>query len=493
MAIKIKNSTIIDDSRNLVNVGISTVTSLSIGSTEVISSARQLKNISSLDAVTTATIETAIANAPNTFTDINVTGIATFNNINVVGVVTANTFIGNLTGTATSTTNIPNLSGDISSNNTVTTLATVNSNIGTFGGTGSIPIVTVNGKGLVTGVTTVAPNNGTLTLAVSGTGLSGSATFTANQSGNSTFTVTSNATSDNTNSTIVARNGSGGFSAGIVTATFVGNVTGDLNSSGVNTAATLSGTNLTYTNGSITNVSGTNLNYTGISTITNIRSTTLNNTGVTTSLGGFIGNFNSTGVSTATTIFGTTLTYTTGNITTINSTTGNIVSGIITNISGTNLNYIGISTITNVRSTNINNTGIATITSLTGTQSTYTNSTIGVGTITTLDFGTNAEYTSNSTVVATTSPTNIDSFSSTLFRSARVQVQITQGTNYQASDVLIIHDGSVADLIEYGSIATSDYLATFGAIVSGGNCLLRINMNSATSATVKVLSQRITV
>ena len=60
--------------------------------------------------------------------------------------------------------------------------------------------------------------DGTLTLAVSGTGLSGSASFTANQSGNSTFTVTSNATSNNTNSTIVARNGSGGFSAGIITA-----------------------------------------------------------------------------------------------------------------------------------------------------------------------------------------------------------------------------------------------------------------------------------
>ena len=33
-------------------------------------------------------------------------------------------------------------------------------------------------------------NNGTLTLNTSGTGVSGSATFTANQSGNSTFTVT---------------------------------------------------------------------------------------------------------------------------------------------------------------------------------------------------------------------------------------------------------------------------------------------------------------
>jgi len=135
MAIKIKNSTIIDDSRNLVDVGISTITSLSIGSNEVISSSRQLKNIASLDAVTTATIESAIANAPNTFTDLNVSGISTLNivtanslsvsgigtidtldttngtidylgstNINASGIVTATTF----SGSGASLTSIPN-------------------------------------------------------------------------------------------------------------------------------------------------------------------------------------------------------------------------------------------------------------------------------------------------------------------------------------------------------------------------------------------------
>lgn len=70
---------------------------------------------------------------------------------------------------------------------------------------------------------TLSVGDGTLTLAVSGTGLSGSASFTANQSGNSTFTVTSNATSSNTVSTIVARDGSGNFSAGTITASLSGN------------------------------------------------------------------------------------------------------------------------------------------------------------------------------------------------------------------------------------------------------------------------------
>jgi hypothetical protein len=139
--------------------------------------------------------------------------------------VTATTFSGSLTGTATSTTNIPNLTGDVTSNNTATTLATVNSNVGTYGDAGAIPRVTVNAKGLVTGVTTVAPNDGQLSLGVSGTGLSGSATFTANQSGSSTFTVTSNATDANTVSAIVARDASGNFSAGTITANLTGTAT----------------------------------------------------------------------------------------------------------------------------------------------------------------------------------------------------------------------------------------------------------------------------
>lgn len=73
---------------------------------------------------------------------------------------------------------------------------------------------------------TAAANNGTLTMTTSGTGLSGSATFTADQSGNTTFTVASNATNANTVSTIVARDGSGNFSAGTITANLTGNASG---------------------------------------------------------------------------------------------------------------------------------------------------------------------------------------------------------------------------------------------------------------------------
>jgi hypothetical protein len=70
-----------------------------------------------------------------------------------------------------------------------------------------------------------APNNGTLTMNTSGTGLSGSATFTADQAGASTFTVASNASSANGASTLVARDASGNFSAGTITAALSGTAT----------------------------------------------------------------------------------------------------------------------------------------------------------------------------------------------------------------------------------------------------------------------------
>ena len=67
--------------------------------------------------------------------------------------------------------------------------------------------------------------NGILTLGVSGSGLTGSQTFSANQSTNVTFTVTSNATPANTSSTIVARDSNGNFNAGTITANLNGNAT----------------------------------------------------------------------------------------------------------------------------------------------------------------------------------------------------------------------------------------------------------------------------
>jgi hypothetical protein len=76
--------------------------------------------------------------------------------------------------------------------------------------------------------TMTAPNNGTLTLNTSGTGLSGTASFSANQAGNSTFTVAINSSAANTANTVVIRDGSGNFAANAVTAnSFSGPLSGN--------------------------------------------------------------------------------------------------------------------------------------------------------------------------------------------------------------------------------------------------------------------------
>ena len=105
--------------------------------------------------------------------------------VNASGVVTASTF----SGSGASLTSIPNGALD---NSTISGIS--------LGGT-----------------------LGTLTMAVSGTGLSGSDTYDG--SAGTTFTVTSNATNANTASTIVARDASGNFSAGTITASLSGNAT----------------------------------------------------------------------------------------------------------------------------------------------------------------------------------------------------------------------------------------------------------------------------
>ena len=126
--------------------------------------------------------------------DIDITG-----NVNSSGIITATTFestqtTGTSPFTVASTTLVSNLNSDLLD-----------------GQEGSHYLDYTN----FTNKPTIG--DGTLTLEVSGVGLSGSQSFTANQTGNATFTVTSNATDSNTADTVVSRNSSGDFSANSIT------------------------------------------------------------------------------------------------------------------------------------------------------------------------------------------------------------------------------------------------------------------------------------
>jgi hypothetical protein len=130
----------------------------SVGTALTVAGDSGSENISLLSEVLTISGGTNLNSsaASNTVT-VNLDPNISLTSVVASGIITATSgFVGNVTGTATSTTNIPNLTGDITSNNLTTTLATVNSNVGSFGSQTLIPVVTVNAKGLVTSVTTAA-------------------------------------------------------------------------------------------------------------------------------------------------------------------------------------------------------------------------------------------------------------------------------------------------------------------------------------------------
>jgi hypothetical protein len=124
------------------------------------------------------------------------------------------------------------------------------------------------------------------------------------------------------------------------------------------------------------------------------------------------------------------------------------------------------------------------------------NGNVGIGTVTgkaRLDIEGILGVDTTITGVSTTAPSTIDTLPIATYRSARFQVQITQNIDYQSSDLMVIHNGTVANIIEYGSVAINDYLATFSSTINGTDLLLQATMSSGTTATVKVVRYGVTV
>ena len=93
-----------------------------------------------------------------------------------------------------------------------------------------------------------------------------------------------------------------------------------------------------------------------------------------------------------------------------------------------------------------------------------------------------------------TSATTIQEFGKSIFQSAKMVVEVTDVTNteYRVSEVLILHDGSNAHIVEYGVAHTgSADFATLTADISGANVRLRCAGTSANN-TAKVVWTKVT-
>ena len=96
-----------------------------------------------------------------------------------------------------------------------------------------------------------------------------------------------------------------------------------------------------------------------------------------------------------------------------------------------------------------------------------------------------------STTLATTSASTIATHSATTYRTVKYLIQCTQGTDYHATEINLIHDDTTAYISEYGTIFDNAVLGTFDATLSGGNILLQMTPGSATSMTVRVVAMAI--
>jgi hypothetical protein len=177
-----------------------------------------------------------------------------------------------------------------------------------------------------------------------------------------------------------------------------------------------------------------------------------------------------------------------------------ISTGIITNLSGTNLNYSGVGTITNLRSTSFNNSGIGTITTLNSTNGTITNLTGTAGTITTLNStngtitnlsGTNSNYSGISTALRFVSTVSNGTAPLTVGSSTIVtnlNADLLDGQNGSYYNDLINSTGTLPDARFTGTYTgvsfNSTGIATFASFSGSGASLTTLNATNISSGTL---------
>jgi len=87
------------------------------------------------------------------------------------------------------------------------------------------------------------------------------------------------------------------------------------------------------------------------------------------------------------------------------------------------------------------------------------------------------------TTTSTTANQILDSVSASTVRTLRYIVQVANSTTseYHATSLMIIHDGTTVYLTEYGTVLSGNSLASFDADISGGNLRVLVTPVNASS------------
>jgi|TARA_B110000483_G_scaffold212647_1_gene261205 hypothetical protein len=87
------------------------------------------------------------------------------------------------------------------------------------------------------------------------------------------------------------------------------------------------------------------------------------------------------------------------------------------------------------------------------------------------------------TKTATTEFT-LDTFAHGSFRAARYIVAMSEGSNFHSTEIMLVHDGSIVTLTQYGTLKDTN-LATFDADINGSDVRLLCTPASSNSTVIK--------
>jgi hypothetical protein len=126
----------------------------------------------------------------------------------------------------------------------------------------------------------------------------------------------------------------------------------------------------------------------------------------------------------------------------------------------------------------------------------YVSGNLGIGTTTpteklqvqgNISINGTTSYGSTTATTATVSQIGIHSaLSTSTYRSVEYTIQATQGTNFHATKILSIHNGTTAYNSEYGTIYNNTSVGTFDVDISGGNIRLLATPASSSTTTYTI-------
>ena len=105
---------------------------------------------------------------------------------------------------------------------------------------------------------------------------------------------------------------------------------------------------------------------------------------------------------------------------------------------------------------------------------------------------TNGYVTSKTFTTSSTAQVAIDSFATATYRSAKYMVQMTSGSSYHVIELIVLHDGTIPSIAQYGEIFTGSSLGTFDASITTGNLSLLLTATNSTTV-VKMVRTNIAV